>query len=274
MHPDSTPLREKFAARFQDQSVVDRYHLRAAYPPEVFTILSELLIDELRTVLDVGCGPGPIARSLLDYAERIDAVDISPQMLARARTLPGGASPKIRWLLGRAEDVELEPPYALITAGRSLHWLDWNIVLPRFARLLAPHGVLAIVHAGEHNSPWRQELREITGRYSARPRSWHNEMVAQLERAHLFQRLGERMTAPVIQQQTIEDYIAGQHSRSGFSLDLMSADQAERFDAEARALLSPFAPAGVLTLKIVGQVVWGKPLNGLAESEEEEKSIK
>jgi hypothetical protein len=56
---NSTPrkpdfLGEQFAARFQDQSVVDRYHLRATYPPETFHILADLMVDEPRAVLDVG----------------------------------------------------------------------------------------------------------------------------------------------------------------------------------------------------------------------------
>jgi len=34
--------------RFQDQSVVDRYHLRPTYSPETFTILNELIVDEPR----------------------------------------------------------------------------------------------------------------------------------------------------------------------------------------------------------------------------------
>ncbi len=126
-HPESHS--ERFAVRFQDQSVVDRYHLRPTYPPETFTILNELIVDEPRTVLDVGCGTGNIARPLAEYVERVDAVDFSLPMLLRARTLPGGDSPKIRWLPGRAEEVETQPPYALITAGESLHWMDWGVIL-------------------------------------------------------------------------------------------------------------------------------------------------
>lgn len=262
MIPPDEALRQQDAARFQDQSVVDRYHLRPAYPPEVFTRLQELMVDEPRAVLDVGCGPGPIALGLLDVAERIDAVDLSPQMLAQARTSPGGQSPKIRWLLGRAEEVALEPPYTLVTAGRSLHWMDWNVVLPRFARLVTPRGVLAMVQTREQHSPWGQELREMSSCYSARTGIWHQEMIEQLERAHLFQRLGEYTTAPMTQRQSIEAHIARQHSRSGFSLDQMPVEQAERFDAEARALLSPFADQEMLTLEIVGHIVWGKPLSG------------
>ncbi len=69
------------AGRFQDQSVVDRYHLRPTYPLELFAILNELIVDEPRTVLDIGCGTGNIARPLADYVERIDAVDLSLPML-------------------------------------------------------------------------------------------------------------------------------------------------------------------------------------------------
>src|SRR5260370_25237043 len=86
------------AGGFQDQSVVDRYHLRPAYPPETFTILGEVMLDEQRAVLDVGCGTGNVARPLAEYVEHIDAIDLSLPMLERAKTLPGGDSPKIRWL--------------------------------------------------------------------------------------------------------------------------------------------------------------------------------
>ncbi len=113
-------LGEQFAARFQDQSVVDRYHLRPTYPQETFCILANLIVDEPRAVLDAGCGTGDVARNLLDYAERIDAVDISLPMMVRGQTLPGGDSPKMRWLHGKIEEIPLFPPYALITAGQSM----------------------------------------------------------------------------------------------------------------------------------------------------------
>src|SRR5947209_4014835 len=115
MQPKPDFFGPQHAARFQDQSVVDRYHLRPVCPPETFPILAGLISDESRTVLDVGCGTGDIARNLLDYVERIDAVDISLPMMEKGKRLPGGNSPRIRWLHGRAEDVELDPPYTLVT---------------------------------------------------------------------------------------------------------------------------------------------------------------
>lgn len=262
MIPRPESLGEQFAARFQDQSVVDRYHLRPMYPPETFAFLYELIVDEPRHVLDVGCGPGNIARNLLNYAERIDAVDISRPMLARAKTLPGGNSAKIRWLYGRAEEVEVSPPYALITAGESLHWLDWGIVLPRFARLLTPHGVLALVHVEEQDTPWRDGYMHIVKRFSNNPNYQPVNLIAVFEQYQLFQKQGERFTAPVPWQQTIDDYITAQHARSALSLDTMMAEQATQFRAEMYAMLTPFASDGVLTINLVGRVAWGKPLRG------------
>jgi ubiquinone/menaquinone biosynthesis C-methylase UbiE len=262
-------LGEQYAARFQDQSVVDRYHLRPIYPPETFALLGELIVDEPRAVLDVGCGPGNVARPLAEYAERIDAVDISLPMLARAREMPGGASPKIRWLHGRAEEVELQPPYALITAGESLHWMDWGMVLPRFAQLLTPHGALAIVSTEEQSVPWREGYLQIIRRFSNNPNYKPIDMIAEFEKYQLFQKQGERVTVPVPLRQTIEDYTAAQHARSSLSLDTMTTEQATAFDAEMTALLAPFAREGLITVQVVGRVVWGKPLAGKKSGGEE-----
>src|SRR5215469_18476473 len=250
------------AGRFQDQSVVDRYHLRPTYPSETFTILNELIVDEPRAVLDVGCGTGNIARPLSEYVAHIDAVDLSLPMLERARTLPGGDSPKIRWLHGRAEEVELEPPYALITAAQSLHWMEWGVVLPRFARLLTPHGMLAIVHLVDQPDPWREGYLQIERRFTTNPSYVPIDMIPELEKYRLFQQLGERQTAPVTMRQTVEDYIAAHHGRSCLSLESMTAEQAAQFDAEMQALLLPYAQDGLLTLQVVGEITWGKPLSG------------
>lgn len=262
-------LGEQYAARFQDQSVVDRYHLRPTYPPETFALLNDLIVDEPRAVLDVGCGPGNVARPLAEYVERVDAVDVSLPMLARAREMPGGASPKIRWLHGRAEDVELQPPYALITAGESLHWMDWGVVLPRFAQLLTPRGVLAIVHVEEQAVPWREGYVQIVRRFSNNPNYRPVDIIAEFEKYQLFQKQGEQVTAPAPLRQTIADYTAAQHARSALSLATMTAEQAAQFDAEMATLLAPFAQDGWITVQVTGRVAWGKPLAGKKSGGEE-----
>lgn len=264
----SSPERPKewYAARFQDQSVVDRYLLRPTYPAQTFEILCDLLVDRPGCVLDVGCGPGNLARPLAACVERVDAVDISLPMLQLARTLPGGDSPKIRWLAGRAEDVALQAPYALITAGESIHWLDWDSVFPRFASVLTPRGVLALAQVQyQPLPPWYEGFLALVRRFSSNPTFVPVDLVAEFEHRRLFQKQGEVTTTPVVLQQTIEEYIAAQHARSTLSLETMPSQWAVQFAARMRELLLPFAQDNMLSMQIAGQIVWGKPCAPLAE---------
>jgi len=265
MAPRPESHSEKHSVRFQDWTLVKRYHLRPPYPPETFAILSELITDQPRAVLDIGCGTGDIARALLNHADRVDAVDMSLPMLQHGKTLPGGESAALRWIHSRAEDFgpEAGGPYALITAGQSLHWMDWDSVLPGLASLLTPNGVLAIVSVvAEPRSPWEDSYNEIARRFTNNPTYTPVDMIAELEAAGLFRVDGENRTAPVTMKQSVEDYIQAQHSRSNLSLDTLTSDAATRFRSEMVALLTPFAVNGELEIDLVGRVIWGKPLMG------------
>jgi len=137
MEPKPAFLGPHVASAFQEASVIEAYPYRAPYPESLFQKLAELLTGSSRAVLDVGTGPGDVARRLAPYVERVDAVDWSAGMIALGQQLPGGGDPRIHWIQGRIEEVTLAPPYGLITAGESLHWMDWGVVLSRFATLPA-----------------------------------------------------------------------------------------------------------------------------------------
>ena len=250
----------EFATRFQNQNVADRYHLRAKYPPATFRILADLITDEPRVLLDGGCGSGDVARHMLDYVERIDAVDISTPMMEHGKAAPGGNSPKIRWLYGAIEDIPLEPPYALVTTGQSLHWMDWDIVLPRFASMMTPHGMLAVVDAEVVPNAWSDDLLTIIRRYTTSPRYQKFDLIEELEKRQLFQKVGEVCTLSVPFAQPVENQIEAFHSQSSLSRDHMTPENAAAFDAEARELLNSHAQNGNITLQVYGQIAWGKPL--------------
>src|SRR5688572_812549 len=97
-------LTQERADRFKDQSVVDAYPLRWPYPHETFEILAGLMASGTGIVLDAGTGTGDIARPLASRVGRVDAVDVSAAMLARARTRPGGDHPGLEWIESRLED--------------------------------------------------------------------------------------------------------------------------------------------------------------------------
>ncbi len=249
-----------FAEAFKVQAVVDAYRFRPPYPAEVFTLLLGLLHDEPRTILDVGAGAGDLARQLVTHVERVDAVDFSPRMIARGQTLPHGDDPRLHWILGKVEEVPLTPPYALITAGASIHWTDWPLAFPRFNSLLTPSGVLALVHRHVLRMPWSAELRTIQVPFSMRRDHRVTDVSDELTQRGLFQIFGEQETAPIAFTQTLADFLEGVHSRSGYARELMGEDRAADLDKQISKLLLQFHPDGILPLHVVGNIIWGKPL--------------
>ncbi|HEY7348710.1 MAG TPA: class I SAM-dependent methyltransferase [Ktedonobacterales bacterium] len=247
--------------RFQDTSVVDRYHLRLPYPSETFDLLLALITDSPRAILDVGTGTGVLARHLVERADRVDALDPSAAMLARGKTLPNGDHPRLRWLYGRIEDAPLAPPYALITLGDSLIWLHWEVVFPRLAQLLTPRGYVALVERKELPAPWHDGLLAFIRRYSTIKNYPTLDLITTLEQAELFTRAGEQETAPISNRQSIPDYIASFHSRSSLSLDHMPPSDAAAFDEQLRTLVEPWSHENRLELQTVARIIWGKPLS-------------
>lgn len=112
-------------------------------------------------VLDLGAGTGLIARAIAPRAASVDAIDPSEAMLAEDRRLDGASHPSPRWLAGHAEDVALDPPYGLATAGSSLHWMDWDTVLPRLARTLTKKALFAMLDVDDSQAPWHEASSRV-----------------------------------------------------------------------------------------------------------------
>ncbi len=254
--------RTHYAAAFKDRQVVDAYRYRPPYPQEVFEILAELITGEPRTVLDVGAGSGDIARNCVTFAERVDAVDFSQTMLERGRQLPNGNNPRLHWIYGKVEEAPLTPPYALITAGSSIHWMDWPRAFPRFSSVLAPNGLLALVYRRTLPMPWDDELRGIRSRFVTLRGLRGASVAEELEKRGFLHKLGRRETAPIPFQQSLDDFIEGLHSRSSFSRELMGPQKAAEFDQQIREPLLQVHPDGMLPLQVVGSVIWGTPESG------------
>jgi trans-aconitate methyltransferase len=247
------------ADAFQHHTVANAYPLRPPYPPETFEILSQLISDQPRVVLDVGTGTGDLARELVQRVDRIDAVDLSETMIEKGKQLPGGDHPKLNWIHSALENASLNPPYALITGGESLHWLDWKVAFPLFKAMLTERGVVAMVERGGISSIWDESLVKLIVRFSTVQNYERYDLAEALEKRKLFQKLGEKTTTPVLFEQTVDDYIESFHSRASFSRERMTAENVNEFDSQLRALVTPYAKNGKLELQITGQVVWGKP---------------
>lgn len=107
-----------------------------------FDLLARVPLQDARTVVDLGCGPGnliPHLRARFPSAT-ITGIDASPQMLAGARA----AHPELAFVEANLASWRPDAPVDLIFSNATLQWLDdHDQLLPRLMRLLRPGGVLA-----------------------------------------------------------------------------------------------------------------------------------
>jgi ubiquinone/menaquinone biosynthesis C-methylase UbiE len=96
-----------------------------------------------RRVLDIGCGAGLFATRLASHADHVDAIDRSPAMIEMARhRVPDS----VNCILGDAMSYPLpDGQYDAIVSISALHHMPLRKALSRFAALVRPGGVLAVV---------------------------------------------------------------------------------------------------------------------------------
>lgn len=260
MHSKPSYLGPEYAAQFKDRSVADAYRHRPPYPTETFGMLLELLGEGPPCLLDAGCGRGEIARFMAEFVDRVDAVDFSLAMLEHGKRLPGGDNPRLNWIYASVEEAPLSPPYGLVTTGASLHWMDWDVVLPRFAQVLSLGAYLAIVAVRTLPPRWDDPLQNLIARFSTNKEYRPFDLIPELERRGLFVQRGERYTAPVSFTQGVKEYVESFHSMNGFSRERMSPSSADTFDGELEELVGPYASDGYLELHVKAHLLWGRPL--------------
>ncbi|MGD0704020.1 MAG: class I SAM-dependent methyltransferase [Trebonia sp.] len=252
------PAKVPLAEAFSYPGVASAYQHRPPYPEMVFDVLTGLISDSPRTVLDLGAGEGALARPLAARVDEVDAVDISAAMIEEGRRRPGGDAANLRWIVGAAETAPLGGPYALVTAGASLHWMRWPETFARLAAVMTDGAFLAIVGHGHQDPPWDPELDQVIARYS---RSTDYDpafrLVDALAATGLFEKAGQVSTDPAPFRQRAVDYVEYLHSTSSLAREWMTTEEAEAFDRAVTGIIAPHEVAGWLDLTVVAEVTWG-----------------
>jgi ubiquinone/menaquinone biosynthesis C-methylase UbiE len=250
----------KLGGVFANPGVAIAYEHRPPYPPDVFDLLEQLITDEPRTVLDIGAGEGAVARPLAPRVERVDAVDISAAMIETGRSRHGGQQPNLRWILGAMETAELDGPYALVTAGASLHWMNWDETFDRLAKVVTPHANLAIIDHGPRAVPWREELLAVIKRHSRDPDYDPRFSVTNaIADRGLFVVVDSVDSSPMVFRQSVQHYVEQFHSTATLAREHMSAQEAAEFDHAIERLVRPWADDdNTLELEVVATVTWGR----------------
>jgi ubiquinone/menaquinone biosynthesis C-methylase UbiE len=142
---------------------------RVPYSPALIRRVAELTgLGAGHRVLDLGCGPGPLARRFAPLVAEVVAMDPTPEMLAEARTLAAGIA-NIRFVAGSSYDIGPElGSFRLVVMGRSFHWMDRVDTLKRLDRMIEPSGAVALFFDSAPAIPanaWRKVWNDIRARY-------------------------------------------------------------------------------------------------------------
>jgi trans-aconitate 2-methyltransferase len=127
--------------------------------------LRDLTLDEVSSVLDVGCGDGRITAEISARvpAGRVVGIDPSPRMISIA---PAGG--RLRFEVGDVIGMTYAREFDLVVSFNALHWvLDQRAALDRIGAALLPGGraLLVFVCAGA-----RPSLESVAMEVAATPR--------------------------------------------------------------------------------------------------------
>jgi trans-aconitate 2-methyltransferase len=114
-----------------------------------------------RTVVDLGCGPGPLTAGLAERwpSARVTGVDSSPAMIAAAQPYAG---PRVSFVLGDLATWHPEEPVDVLVSNAALQWVpDHRGLLPGLVAALAPGGWLAFQVPGNFQAPSHRALRAV-----------------------------------------------------------------------------------------------------------------
>lgn len=146
----------------------ERY--RAPYAEEAFAFAAERLgLDGTSRLIDLGCGPGTLARRFAPRVAEVIAMDPDPDMLAEGRRLAAEEGvANIVWMqAGSAELGQLEGPFHAALMGQSFHWMDRDQVLRDFHRLIKDGGGIALINPGRRRpqESWEPVVAHVVDRY-------------------------------------------------------------------------------------------------------------
>jgi SAM-dependent methyltransferase len=245
---------------------------RIPYPPglhDAFASIADL--TGRPRLIDVGCGPGTVARVVADLVEEVVGVDPDGAMLAEAARLASAAGiTNARWVNARAEELPDDlGRFRYATFAQSFHWMDRPRVARRIFAALEPGG--AFVHVGgaevrtprpstplPHPAPPDDAIAALVRRFLGPVRRAGRGVLlhgsATGERSVLRAAGFEPAASTIVEGRqilvrTVDDVVANVFSMSGSAPHLFGT-RLQEFEGELRALLEAAADAGLFSIQV------------------------
>ena len=143
--PDARALWDAEAAGFDDEP---DHGLGDPETREAWrTLLRSVLPTAPARVADLGCGTGTLAVLLAADGYAVEGLDVSPEMVARARAKAAAAGVPVGVRVGDANAPALDPASYDVVLSRHVLWAmdDPAAALARWVDLLRPGGRLVLV---------------------------------------------------------------------------------------------------------------------------------
>ena len=156
-----------------------------------YELVARVPVESPSYVVDLGCGPGPLTRSLLQRwpDAEILGVDSSPDMIDAAQE--HAVAGKLNFVVGDIGTWKPDRPVDVVVANAALHWVPGHLdLIAEFAGWLTPGGALAFQVPDNFGEPSHTLLAEL--RQSPR---WRDKLAAGADRAAGVDRPGAYLDA-------------------------------------------------------------------------------
>jgi ubiquinone/menaquinone biosynthesis C-methylase UbiE len=209
-------------------------------------------------LVDLACGPGTATFALSDHFAEVWAVDQEPEAIefAERKAVARGVR-HVRWMAGRAEDVDPDEIFDLVTIGTAFHRLDRRRVADLAFRWLRSGGHLALLWNDtplNGAAPWQHTYTDIVVDWMQKVGTV-DRVPADLE-AHIAQQphttvlhdagfeIVGKFEFVEIHDWTVEALIGMVYSTTLLPLAELN-DRADAFEADLRERLLSIEPSGI-----------------------------
>lgn len=237
-----------------DSTVPYYARYREPYPATFFREMSRRRgLHGTERLIDIGCGPGPLAIGFAPYVRTCVAVDIETEMLAAARVEAARAGVHVELIQAPIEDLPRGiDGFDAVTIGRALHWFDREEALAVLERIVKPNGWIAICGTHTHSAAaqkWEGKFHDIRRAWSPNPdESCYHIQIEDWFRGSRFSK-SEQIEVMETHQVTVQDLIGRALSLSTTSPEVLG-DRRQPFEAAMREALEPLSKSGVFDEQI------------------------
>lgn len=130
---------------------------RPGYPAEALQfIIAHCGLAQGSSIADVGCGTGISSRCFADHGFRVAGIEPNAEMHASAIAQNLGKIGELLFFIGSGEATGMpSAEFDAVTAAQSFHWMNHNLALKEFWRILKPGGwVVLLWNECDKNDPF------------------------------------------------------------------------------------------------------------------------